>query len=201
MQTAAQNLINAGVTMFTSAGNCNQNANGFPYCGITVFICVSAMGDFDGKCGGQSSLTEGAGSFGRTLDDRRTAFSNHGSDVDIMAPGAAVLSTWPGIYNEVDPAPPRSGWGNGLGTATYIGTSEQGKYKTLSGTSMASPIAAGIGALLKSKNPGWAPATIKTDLQAKAYSQTQACDGFGRGGLASGGNSESSEKILYAGAY
>jgi subtilisin family serine protease len=88
-----------------------------------------------------------------------------------------------------------------LNTATYIGTSEQGKYATLSGTSMSSPIAAGIGGLVKSKNPSWTPAQIKTDLLAKAYPQTQSCDGFGKGGLTSAANSKSSEKILYAGAY
>ena len=66
---------------------------------------------------------------------------------------------------------------------------------------MASPIAAGIGGLVKSKNPSFTPAQIKADLQAKAYPQNQACDGFGRGGLASGANSESLEKILYAQPY
>ena len=199
-QTAGTNLANAGVTMFVSAGNCNRNANGFYYCGVTAFICVSAMADFDGKCGGKSSLTQ-AGSAGTSSDDRRAAFSNHGTDVDIMAPGVAVLSTLPGSDPVGDPGPPTSGWGDGRSTAVYIGTSEKGKYGTLSGTSMSSPIAAGIGALVKFKNPAWAPATIKSDLQAKAYSQTQACDNFGKGGLVSGGNSESSEKILYAQPY
>ena len=56
-QTAGQNLINAGVTMFVSAGNCNAITTNSLYCGVTAFICVSAMADFDGKCGGQSSLT------------------------------------------------------------------------------------------------------------------------------------------------
>ena len=197
-QTAGQNVINAGVTMFISAGNCNQNANGFHYCGVTAVICVSAMADFDGKCGGQSSLTSQS-QVGVNRDDQRAVFSNHGSDVDIMAPGVNVLSTWPGLFTGVPD--PMLGWGTGSGTATYIGTSDQGRYATLSGTSMSSPIAAGIGALLKSKNPAWSPATIKTELLAKAYSQTQSCDGFGRGGLAQGANSESSEKMLYAGNY
>ena len=199
-QTAGQNLANAGVTMFTSAGNCNASANGGFYCGVTAFICVSAMADFDGKCGGQSSITVGS-TPAPSRDDQRAAFSNHGSDVDIMAPGVAVLSTFPGSNPVGDPSTPPTGWGTGTGTASYIGSSEHGKYATLSGTSMASPIAAGIGALVKSKNPSWTPTQIKTDLQAKAYPQNQACDGFGRGGLVSGANSESSEKILYAQPY
>ena len=203
MQTAGQNLINAGVTMFTSAGNCNAEAINKPYCSITAFICVSALGDFDGKCGGQSSLTWASAAAGPSYDDRRAAFSNHGGDVDIMAPGVSVLSTYPGVSssNVGDPSTPPTGWGTGTGVATYIGTSEHGRYATLSGTSMASPITAGIGGLLKSKNPAWTPAAIKTELLAKAYSQTLACDGSSKGGLAQGANSESSEKILFAGAY
>ena len=203
MQTAGQNLINAGVTMFTSAGNCNRDSTNFAYCGVTAFICVSAMADFDGKCGGQSSLTYGTSTStgGITRDDQRAGFSNHGAGVDIMAPGVAVLSTFPGSNPVTDPTTPPTGWGTGTGPATYIGSSEQGKYATLSGTSMASPITAGIGALVKSKNPTWTPAQIKTDLLAKAYPQNQACDGFGKGGLAAGANSESSEKILYAQPY
>lgn len=199
-QTAGQNLANAGVTMFTSAGNCNALTNNSPYCGITAFICVSAMADFDGKCGGQSSLTS-VGSAGTSRDDQRAAFSNHGPEVDIMAPGVEVLSTYPGSTALGDPSTPPTGWGTGSGVASYIGTSEHGKYETISGTSMASPIAAGIGGLVKSKNPTFTPAQIKADLQAKAYPQNQACDGFGKGGLASGANSESSEKILYAQPY
>ena len=54
-QTAGQNLINAGVTMFVSAGNCNDRTTNSTYCGVTAFICVSALADFDGKCGGHSA--------------------------------------------------------------------------------------------------------------------------------------------------
>ena len=200
MQTAGQNLINAGVTMFTFAGNCNAEAINKPYCSITAFICVSAMGDFDGKCGAKSSLTTTTAG-GTSRDDQRAAFSNHGGDVDIMAPGVAVLSTAPGSTTYGDPSTPPTGWGTGTGVASYIGTSEHGRYATLSGTSMSSPITAGIGGLLKSKNPAWTPAAIKTELLAKAYSQTLACDGSSKGGLAQGANSESSEKILFAGSY
>ena len=155
IQTAGQNLINAGVTMFVAAGNCGQDGTNKPYCGVTAFICVSALADFDGKCGGQSSLTYGTSTSigGITRDDRRAGFSNHGAGVDIMSPGVAVLSTFPGSNPVGDPSTPPTGWGTGTGVASYIGSSEQGKYATISGTSMASPIAAGIGALLKSKNP------------------------------------------------
>ncbi|MDH3300269.1 MAG: S8 family serine peptidase [Acidimicrobiia bacterium] len=59
-------------------------------------------------------------------DDTLADFSNWGLDVDIAAPGVCILSTYP---------------------------LEQGSYGTISGTSMASPHAAGALALLASINP------------------------------------------------
>ncbi|MFN2345977.1 MAG: S8 family serine peptidase, partial [Dermatophilaceae bacterium] len=59
------------------------------------------------------------------VDDTLADFSNWGSAVDIAAPGVCILSTYP---------------------------IEQGEYGTISGTSMASPHAAGALALLASKN-------------------------------------------------
>ena len=67
----------------------------------------------------------------------------------------------PGSYTGI-PDPELDGE-TGTGTATYIGTSEHGRYAVFSGTSMASPIAAGIGALLKSKNPGLDPCHNKNE--------------------------------------
>src|SRR5512141_2976523 len=58
-------------------------------------------------------------------DDTLADFSNWGSQVDVAAPGVCILSTYP---------------------------LEQGEYGTISGTSMASPHAAGALALLASRN-------------------------------------------------
>jgi subtilisin family serine protease len=61
-------------------------------------------------------------------DDTLADFSNWGPEIDIAAPGVCILSTYP---------------------------LEQGEYGTISGTSMASPHAAGALALLASRNnPG-----------------------------------------------
>jgi subtilisin len=194
---AGNAVVNAGITFFISAGNDNRDATNFNYCGVTLSICVSALGDTDGKCGGLGPNTPTYAVGGSDKDDRRAPFSNFGSGVDIMAPGVQILSTYPGILSTPSTYAPYYPSG-----VPYIGNSEQGKYTgSFGGTSAAAPIAAGIGALIKLKNPSFTPAQIKTDMQAKAYSQTQSCDGFGKGGLVSGANSESSEKLLYAQPY
>ncbi len=59
------------------------------------------------------------------VDDTLADFSNWGPEVDVAAPGVCILSTYP---------------------------IEQGEYGTISGTSMASPHAAGALALLASRN-------------------------------------------------
>jgi len=57
--------------------------------------------------------------------------------VDIVAPGVCILSTW-----------------------------NDGGYNTISGTSMASPHAAGAAALYVATHPGATPAELKAALQA-----------------------------------
>jgi len=59
------------------------------------------------------------------VDDRRPAFSNHGPEVDVAAPGVEIYSTWP--------------WLNG--------------YWYQSGTSVAAPHVAGLAALIWSVRP------------------------------------------------
>ena len=72
--------------------------------------------------------------------DREAAFSNHGSCVDIWAPGVGVLSTKLG----------------------------GGKIK-YSGTSMASPHADDTGALYLSTNPTATPAAVEQQLKADSF--------------------------------
>ena len=101
VNTAATNMINAGVFTAVASGNENQNA-----CNVSP---ASASG----------TLTVNASS----SSDARASFSNFGGCTDVYAPGVSVTSTWIGST-----------------TATH----------TISGTSMASPHAAGVGALYKS---------------------------------------------------
>lgn len=63
-----------------------------------------------------------------TTNDAKSSFSNYGGWVDVSAPGSQILST-------------------------YIGNNFQPTYANLSGTSMASPMAAGLAGLILSVNP------------------------------------------------
>ena len=88
-------------------------------------ITVSALADFDGTPGGLHTTT--SVSFRdctESVDDSFACFSNFGADVDIIAPGVLIESTW-----------------------------KDGEYNTISGTSMASPHVAGAAALYIANNP------------------------------------------------
>lgn len=72
-------------------------------------------------------------------NDTKASFSNYGSWVDISAPGNNIY-------------------------ATYYG----GTYANLSGTSMASPIVAGLCGLMLSLNPGLTPTDVRNCLTSSA---------------------------------
>lgn len=70
---------------------------------------------------------------------RMPRFASRGAEVDLVAPGVDVFSTWP-----------------------------REAYRSLSGTSMAAPHACGAAALLLSVAPGLAPDQVKSRLTATA---------------------------------
>ena len=126
------NAVNAGVTFVVAAGNDSDDAANYVPAAFDEVITVSALADFDGKSGGTGSATC------RTdTDDTFANFSNFGNDVDIIAPGVCILSTW-----------------------------NDGGTHTISGTSMASPHAAGAAALYKAANSGATPSQVKAALQS-----------------------------------
>ena len=123
--------VAAGVTYAAAAGNESDDAANHVPAAYDEVITVSALADFNGLPGGGAAATCRS-----DVDDTLADFSNFGADVDLIAPGVCILSTWKG-----------------------------GKYNTISGTSMATPHVTGGAALYKSTHPGASPASVKSALQ------------------------------------
>ena len=124
--------VAAGVTYAVAAGNDSADAAESAPASYDEVITVSALSDFNGQPGG------GAPSTCRSdVDDTFADYSNYGSDVDLIAPGTCILSTW-----------------------------MNGGYNTISGTSMATPHVAGGAALYAATHPTATPAQVKSALQS-----------------------------------
>jgi subtilisin family serine protease len=86
-----------------------------------------------------------------SIDDRRNSNSNYGFWVDVSAPGTGIYNTW-----------------------------QPGTYISISGTSMSSPLAAGIAALVKSIHPDWPPAAIAEQVRLSGDNIDNLNPGFSR---------------------
>ena len=142
MHAAICNAVDRGVTFVVAAGNETDDAANHVPAAYDEVITVSALADFDGRSGGGAAATCRSDE-----DDTFASFSNYGSDVDLIAPGVCIESTWKG-----------------------------GGYHTISGTSMASPHVAGGAALYLSSQPGSSPAQVKAALQAAGGTDWDARD-------------------------
>jgi subtilisin family serine protease len=143
MARAIRNLTEAGVTVFTSSGNQGSPTSlPSPSC-VTGAIAVGAV--YDGNVGAQPSgggtYRNRSAAFPACSDPQTslsliTCFTNSNQRLDMVAPGAPILSA--GLRG---------------GTSTFWGTSQ------------ASPAAAGVAALMLQCNPSLTPAEIKAHLQ------------------------------------
>ncbi|WP_269436055.1 S8 family serine peptidase [Saccharothrix sp. NRRL B-16348] len=125
--------VAAGVTYAVAAGNSSADATGHVPANYEEVITVSALTDFNGRPGGGGTPT----CVPSYTDDTFARFSNFGADIDLIAPGVCILSTW-----------------------------KNGRYSTISGTSMATPHVAGGAALYKVTHPAATPADVKAALRA-----------------------------------
>ena len=139
-QQAVESVVANGTTVVVAASNDSADAANSVPAAFDAAITVSAMADTDGQPGGNGPSLLFIG-LGRQADDTFAKFSNYGADVDVTAPGVQVTSL-------------------ALG-----GGESQG-----SGTSFASPYAAGVAALFinawKASHGGAspAPATVRDAL-------------------------------------
>lgn len=103
-----------------------------------VFTAVAAGNDNANACNYSPARAAAAMTVGSTTNtDARSSFSNFGTCLDIFAPGSSITAPW---YTS--------------NTAT----------NTISGTSMASPHVAGVGALWLANNPTATPSQVTTAL-------------------------------------
>jgi subtilisin family serine protease len=147
LQKAICNSIAAGVTYVVAAGNSNADFKDFVPATYDQVLTVTAMADFDGKPGGL-----GAATCRTDVDETPADFSNFAVlDSDqahtIAGPGVCILSDW---------------LKNG--------------FKTISGTSMASPHVAGVAArcIASTACAGLTPAEIMAKLRADAAAMPAA---------------------------
>jgi serine protease len=82
-------------------------------------------------------------------DDAKASFSQYGATVDVYAPGVSILSTIP-----------------------------NNNYSSLSGTSMASPLAAGLSGLVKTQHPAWSVDQVREQVRVTCDDITASNSGL-----------------------
>ena len=110
-----------GIVMCVAAGNTNEDAINTSPARVVDAITVGAS----------------------TSSDSKASYSNHGSIVDVFAPGSSITSAW---------------------------RSSSNGYNTLSGTSMATPHVTGVAALYMEASKTYTPADVQAGIKLNASS-------------------------------
>lgn len=145
-------LVEKGVTIVVAAGNSEEDLRTTVPAAYNEVLTVTAMADYDGLPGGRAAPRCGAGDH----DDTAAGFSDFASGDDVLhtvaAPGVCVYSTW-----------------------------NDGGYRAISGTSMASPHVAGLVARCIDAGPcaGLTPAQIIEKIRAVAAARPADTGFFG----------------------
>lgn len=139
--------VTSGVPYIVAAGNDGSNTIDYAPASYDEVITVSALADYNGLPFGGAANTCNQDS---ATDDDFAFFSNFGTDVDVGAPGVCIKSTWKGVKK---------------GKRIVPG------YKTISGTSMASPHVAGAAAVHVANNSSATPAQVRTFVTAPENSE------------------------------
>jgi subtilisin family serine protease len=128
-------VFERGITIVASAGNDSGPASERTPAAYDEVITVSALADVDGRPGGLGGATCWTRGIAEA-DDAFASFSNHGPDVDLIAPGACIEST---VRHQ--------------------------SFATFSGTSMAAPHVTGAAALYLASRPGAPPPEVRGALR------------------------------------
>jgi subtilisin family serine protease len=172
MHRAICNSVAAGVTYVVAAGNSGADMSGFTPAAYNEVLAVTAMSDSDGKpgkVGGAPTCRAGE------TDDAPATFSNYATSAadrahTIAAPGVCINSTW-----------------------------LSGGYNTISGTSMASPHAAGVAALcIAGPCSGLTPSAVIAKLRSDAAARPAS---YGFTGDANSAATTYYGHLIYAGGY
>lgn len=123
VQAAIEDAFAQGSLVFAAAGNEDRSPVAFPASASPPAIAVSALGRKGTFPAGSIHADAVMRPYGRDRNNFLAAFSNIGPEIDLVAPGVAVISTVPGGYVAMD------------------------------GTSMATPAAVGAAARLLSGQP------------------------------------------------